>query len=68
MSVILATQEVEVRRIKVPSQLGQIVHETVSQKYQTQNRAGRMTQVLEHLPSKREALSSNPRTAKKKKP
>jgi hypothetical protein len=32
MPVILATQEVEIRRIVVRSQLGQIVHETLSQK------------------------------------
>jgi hypothetical protein len=32
MSVILATQEVEIRRMAVPSQHGQIVHETLSQK------------------------------------
>jgi hypothetical protein len=31
------------------------------------NWAGRTIYVKEHLPSKREALSSNPRTAKKKK-
>jgi hypothetical protein len=32
MSVILATQEAEMRRIVVQSQPGQIVHETLSQK------------------------------------
>jgi hypothetical protein len=31
-SVILATQEAEIGRIKVRSQPGQIVHETLSQK------------------------------------
>jgi hypothetical protein len=30
MPVILATQQVEIRRITVQSQLGQIVHETLS--------------------------------------
>jgi hypothetical protein len=32
MSVIPATQEAEIRRIKVQSQLGQIVHKTLSRK------------------------------------
>jgi hypothetical protein len=30
MPIILATQEVEIRRIAVQSQLGQIVHKTLS--------------------------------------
>jgi hypothetical protein len=38
MPVILATQEAEIRRIMVQSQLGQIVHETLSQKYPPQKR------------------------------
>jgi hypothetical protein len=36
MLVILATQEAESRKNTVRSQLGQIVHETPSQKYPTQ--------------------------------
>jgi hypothetical protein len=32
MSVILATQEAEIRRITIPSQPGEIVHVTLSQK------------------------------------
>jgi hypothetical protein len=64
MPVILATQEAEIRRIVVISQPRQIVCETLSQKYPTQNRAGG---VVECLSSKCEALSSNPSTAKKKK-
>jgi hypothetical protein len=32
MPVILATQQAEIRRIKVQSQPGQIVHETLTQK------------------------------------
>jgi hypothetical protein len=40
MPVILALQEGETRRIKVQSQPGQIGHETLSQKYPTQKRAG----------------------------
>jgi hypothetical protein len=35
MSVILTTQEAEIRRIMVQSQPGQIVHETLSGKYLT---------------------------------
>jgi hypothetical protein len=38
--VILATQEAEIRRITVQSQLGQIVWETLSQKTLHKNRAG----------------------------
>jgi hypothetical protein len=39
-TVILATQEAEIRRITVGSQPRQIVHETLSQKNPTQKRAG----------------------------
>jgi hypothetical protein len=42
----------------VQSQPRQIVHETLSQKYPAQNRAGGVAQGI--------ALSSNPSTAKKK--
>jgi hypothetical protein len=44
MSVILATQEEEIRRIMVQSQLGQVVHETLSQKTPSQKGAGRVAQ------------------------
>jgi hypothetical protein len=44
MPVILATQEAETRRIMVQSQTGQMVHKTLSQKYPTQKRAGRVAQ------------------------
>jgi hypothetical protein len=54
-----ATQEAEIRRIMVQSQSGQIVCETLSQKYQT--RKG----LVEWLKVK--DLSSSPSTAKKKK-
>jgi hypothetical protein len=40
MPVILATQEAEIRRIRVQSQPGQIVHKTLSQKYMSPKRAG----------------------------
>jgi hypothetical protein len=38
MPVILAIQEAEIKRIMVQSQFGQIVHETLSQKYSTQKK------------------------------
>jgi hypothetical protein len=43
-SVILATQEAEIRRIMVQSQPGQIVQETLSQKTPSQKRAGGVAQ------------------------
>jgi hypothetical protein len=46
-----ATQEAEIRRIVVQSQLRQIVHKTVSQKYPTQKRAGGVVQVVQCLPA-----------------
>jgi hypothetical protein len=58
MPVILAAQEAEIRRIVVQSQPRQIVHETLSQKYSSQNRAGGVAQVVEHLLRKHEALSA----------
>jgi hypothetical protein len=39
--------------------------ETLSQKYPTQKRASGVAQVVEHLPSKLEALTSNSSTLKK---
>jgi hypothetical protein len=57
--VILATQEAEIRRLMVQSQLGQIACETLSWKYPTQKWAGRVVQVVECLPSNHEAPSSN---------
>jgi hypothetical protein len=67
MLVILATQEAKIRRITVQSQLREIVCETPSQKYPTQKRASEVAQEVEHLPSKCEALSSDPTSTKKKK-
>jgi hypothetical protein len=40
MPVIPVTQEAKIRRIKVQSQPGKIVHETLSQKNPSQKRAG----------------------------
>jgi hypothetical protein len=57
--------EAEVRKVMVQS--GQIVLNTLSQKYPTQKQPSTVAQVLEQLPSKQEALSSNPSTIKKKK-
>jgi hypothetical protein len=57
--MIPATQAAEIRRIAVWSQPGQIVPETLSQKYLTQK------VLVEWL--KMKALSANPRTTKKKK-
>jgi hypothetical protein len=42
--VILASQKAEIRRIEVQSQLGQIVHETLSRKNPSQKRAYRAAQ------------------------
>jgi hypothetical protein len=39
-----ATQEAEIRRIIVQSQLGQIICKTLSQKYSSRKRAGGVTQ------------------------
>jgi hypothetical protein len=45
MPIILATQEAEIRRVAVQSQPGQILLETLSQKYPKQkNRAGGVDQ------------------------
>jgi hypothetical protein len=65
MLVILGIQGAEIRRIAVQGQSGQIVLESLFQKYPTQNRAGRVAQVVEYLPSKCKALSSNPSITKK---
>jgi hypothetical protein len=65
MPAIIATQEVEIRRIEVWSQPWKIVHKTLSWKYPTQKRAGRVAQVVECLPSQCKALSSNPSNTKK---
>jgi hypothetical protein len=44
-----------------------IVQETLSQKYPTQNRAGRVVQVVEHLLNMGEDMSSDSSTTKKEK-
>jgi hypothetical protein len=60
--VMLAIWKAEIRRIMARSQLRQVFLETLSQKHLTQNKAGRVAQVVEHLPSGCEVLSSNPST------
>jgi predicted nucleic acid-binding Zn ribbon protein len=66
-SIILATQEADIRRITVQRQSRQIVYKTLSWKYLTQERAGGVAQVVEHLCSKCEALSSNSSTKRERK-
>jgi hypothetical protein len=66
MPEILATQEADIKRIMVQSQRWQIVPKTLFRKNPTQNRAGEVAEVVECLPSKCEALSSNPSNIKKK--
>jgi hypothetical protein len=67
MSIILASQETEIRRITGQNQSRQTVCETLSRKYLTQKMAGGMAQEVQCLPSKYEALSSNPSATKRKK-
>jgi hypothetical protein len=62
MPIIPATQEVEIRRITV-----HIVLETLPWKNPTQKMDGRVVGVVECLPGKCEALSSNSSSTKKKK-
>jgi hypothetical protein len=38
--VILATQKAEIKRVTVQGQPGQIIHETLSQKYPKEKRTG----------------------------
>jgi hypothetical protein len=49
--VILTTWETKIRRISVEGQLGQIVCETLSQKYSTQKEVDGMAQVADHPPN-----------------
>jgi hypothetical protein len=51
MLVIPATQEAEIRRITVEASLGQIISESLSQKYPTQKRADGVAQGGRALPS-----------------
>jgi hypothetical protein len=67
MPVILATWEVEIRKITVPSQPQNIVPETLPRKYPRPKKGHRVTQLIEHLPRKHETPSSNPSATKKKK-
>jgi hypothetical protein len=49
MLVILAAQEAKIRRIEVPSQPGQMVLETLSQKYNT--KAGLVEWLIGSVPA-----------------
>jgi hypothetical protein len=53
------------QRIAVQSQAGQVAYETLSRKYPMQNKAGRVAQAIDNLPSEREALSSKPSATKR---
>jgi hypothetical protein len=63
--ISLATQEAKIRMTAVPAQPVQIVHESLSRKYPTQSKAGGVAQMIEHLASKCEALSSKTSITKK---
>jgi hypothetical protein len=65
MPITRATRKREIRRIMVWGQPGHIFRKTLSWKYPTQKRAGRVAQVIKHLPNKCKALSSNSSTTKK---
>jgi hypothetical protein len=67
-SVILATQEAVIRAMEVRGQPGQIVGETLSQKYPTQKRAGRVAQIIDCPSIYPEALNSNPSTTNTRPP
>jgi hypothetical protein len=60
------SRETAIRRIMVRSQLRQIGHKSLCAKYSTQKRDGKVAQMVESLPNKHEALSSNPNIEKKK--
>jgi hypothetical protein len=68
LTPVILAQEAEIRRIAVQSQPKQIVPKNLSCKYPSQNRPDGVAQVVESLPSKCEALSSNSSIIKKKEP
>jgi hypothetical protein len=59
MSIILATREAEIRKNVVGGQPRKIVYEALPRKCPTQKRAGEVTQVVECLLSKCNALISS---------
>jgi hypothetical protein len=65
MPIILATQEAEIRRIKVRSQPGQTVCRTLLKNNSSQKEADGVAQMVECLPSNCEAPEC--KTQKKKK-
>jgi hypothetical protein len=64
--VILATKEAEIRRIQFEASPDKYFTRPYLEKHLTHKRTGRVTQVVEHLPSKPEALNSKPNTTKTK--
>jgi hypothetical protein len=68
MPTILATEEADIRKIEVQNQLGQIVATLYLESSQHKKRLLKsVAQVVEHLPSKCEALSLNQYCQKRKK-
>jgi hypothetical protein len=66
MSVFLATQEAEIRRIVVRSQpWANSSRDSISKKITRPKRTGDMAQVVECLLCKHDTLSSNPNPTKK---
>jgi hypothetical protein len=65
MPEILATQKAEIRRIVVQSHPRQMFSRPYLKKKLSQNMAGGVTQVAEHLPSKHQALRSIPQCCQK---
>jgi hypothetical protein len=58
--MILSIEEAEFRTIMVEVLSREIIQKIPSWKYPTTNRAGVVDQLVKHLPSKHEALMSNP--------
>jgi hypothetical protein len=66
--LLLATQEAEIRKITIGNQSwANSSKDPILKIPNTKKGAGGVAQVVEHLPSKHEALNSSPNTVKKKK-
>jgi hypothetical protein len=66
MTVILETQEAEMRWFIFGDQSRYNVYTTISWQFTTQTRTGRVAEVVECLPRKGEALNSHPCTPNEK--